>query len=736
MSGALGNTVGLTLRVLRTDRRTRTSAILTAVGTAIATGLVLLLLGLPNAAAARAERSAWQHPARVGPGQASALLATTVDHLGEQEITRIDLAVTGDPARWRLPVGVPRVVRPGEVLLSRALADRVREVPRNQLGDRFGGSVVGVLGDESLAYPGQLVAVAGQNASTMPPDSVPVAGLGAPPRPDGMLTFLAWFGLVVLLFPSVSLAASAAKLTASRRERRLAALLLAGGTPRQVGTMVAVEAGVAAVAGSLAGVPLGAVLRTTCTGVPWDGGSWFPGDLSLPWWLTAVAVVTMPLLVAGSVLLGVRPVVRSPLGVHVRTPPSPLRLLMIPAAGALFAIATAGTGMTFVLVALAVVIGTASIVGPWVTAAVGQVFVRTWRRPSALLAGRRLLADPKAAYRSTAGVVLAVFVGAMSMTVFDGLSAATPGPGDAFADAVPFLATDAAHVRQLTADADRKLAEYGVPGHAAAIGRATLRTADGTALRALVATCADAAALTRFDVRGRCPSEPAIWSTEPLPGQGFRLEQVDRPATFVALPPVPVHQIGGADDLAGSVVVDPSLVPAALIGDDWTVAAPVIANADAVHTALAAAAPGVSVTSKAEQDAESRRFGADLYRVTVIGVLTAVGLAGLGAGLTAAGSVLDRRRTFGALVAAGTSSGVLARAVRAEAALPALVTTVGAGVGGVGAGLGLVGFVGRSGIGSPGVLAPVALGVLAALLAASATVPALRRIEAEPLSDE
>ena len=43
------NAFRIALRVLRVDRRTRTSALLTAVGVTVATSLVLLLLGLPYA---------------------------------------------------------------------------------------------------------------------------------------------------------------------------------------------------------------------------------------------------------------------------------------------------------------------------------------------------------------------------------------------------------------------------------------------------------------------------------------------------------------------------------------------------------------------------------------------------------------------------------------------------------------------------------------------------------------
>ncbi len=128
---------------------------------------------------------------------------------------------------------------------------------------------------------------------------------------------------------------------------------------------------------------------------------------------------------------------------------------------------------------------------------------------------------------------------------------------------------------------------------------------------------------------------------------------------------------------------------------------------------------------------------ADLRRVTVIGLVTASVLGGLSAAIATAGSVMDRRRTFGALMAAGTPVHTLARALRAEAALPALVATVGAGALGTAVGVGLFGLVSQSApVFSPWLAAPIVLGALVALLAASVCSPALKRVRAEPLAEE
>src|SRR5690606_31377352 len=126
------NALSIAFRVLRVDRRTRTSAFLTAVGVAVATSLVLLLLGLPYAVDAREERVAWQNKAEqtlVDQRQdAPALIKISTDRFGDQEIGRLDVALTGK-GRLDLPPGVTRLPGPGESLVSPALAELIDKQP-------------------------------------------------------------------------------------------------------------------------------------------------------------------------------------------------------------------------------------------------------------------------------------------------------------------------------------------------------------------------------------------------------------------------------------------------------------------------------------------------------------------------------------------------------------------------------------------------------------------------------
>ena len=115
------------------------------------------------------------------------------------------------------------------------------------------------------------------------------------------------------------------------------------------------------------------------------------------------------------------------------------------------------------------------------------------------------------------------------------------------------------------------------------------------------------------------------------------------------------------------------------------------------------------------------------------GLSIAAVLGGIGAAVAAAGSVIDRRRTFGALIAAGTPIRVLGHALRREVVLPVFAVTIAACGSGIAVGIGLLtlarGLVGRGEMPiTPWVLAPVAVGLVVALVAALACGPVLRGI--------
>ncbi|MDT8910518.1 ABC transporter permease [Amycolatopsis sp. PS_44_ISF1] len=750
------NSVQLALRVLRVDRRTRTSAILTALGVAVATGLVLLLASLPYATQIREQRAEWQSAYNYDDHAKPVLLiGSTTDYFQGREITRVDVSPEGDTAGLKLPPGIPRLPGPGEVLVSPQLGRLLNTTPADQLGDRFGRPVA-ALGEQALRYPEQLVAFVGHNpgegaGGTAKNSLRPVSAFPTrQAQPDGLLTMLSGVGIIVLLVPSLVLVASSARLTAARRERRLAALRLAGATPGQVLSMVAGETVLSAGVGAVLGLGISPALHGLATFVPWAGGTWLAADFSRPAGLTAFIVLAIPALVVLAGVLGLRRVLRNPLfatGGHAVKPLRWWRLLALPIAGAffLYAVVTAGhsqDGTTMVLFGLLLLVGSAMVVGPWVTSAVGGTFVRIWRRPSSLLAGRRLRDDPKGAYRASAGIVLAVFTGSMALTLlpsFDSLA----GGGRPFADSVLYADTGSQQAKTMVDRANATLARYGQPERALAVDTVYLTQGTGgdqTVERAFVMTCSDAARLTRLGVTAAdCAAGTGLYAPYKMDASGLTVVgEVDGSEPGRPLGPVPMKAYDENKSTDGSYVLDPSSLPAGVTPRYTTVIAPTTdANREIVRTALASAAIGVDIGSRNLHLGGQQTQLDDLRRVTVIGLIAAGVLAGCSAAVATAGSVMDRRRTFGALIAAGTPVRVLSRALRVEAALPALVATIGAGVVGVLVGMGLFHTVKPNEVVfSPWLLAPVVLGIGVALLGASVCTPALKRVQAEPLADE
>jgi hypothetical protein len=67
-------------------------------------------------------------------------------------------------------------------------------------------------------------------------------------------------------------------------------------------------------------------------------------------------------------------------------------------------------GTSVVVVALGVFMGVINLVGPWLLQLLGVVLSRSGR-PATLVAGRRMLADPKGAWRSVSGLAFVGFTG-------------------------------------------------------------------------------------------------------------------------------------------------------------------------------------------------------------------------------------------------------------------------------------------------------------------------------------
>ena len=230
---------------------------------------------------------------------------------------------------------------------------------------------------------------------------------------------LAWVAVVLLVVPLLTLGGSAARLGVARRDARLATLRLLGVTSREVVGLTLVETAWQGLVGAVLGIALYGLLLPVCALLPFQGTTFTVGELWVGWQGLLAALVGVPLLAGVSGAVSLRRVAISPLGVARRTAPRALgfvRLVVALAGIGLFMLISAAGGalgaaaIGALVGAMAIGFAMLNVVGPWVLGLVGKVQLRRASTPARLLAARRLLDDPRAAWRVVGGLGLAGFV--------------------------------------------------------------------------------------------------------------------------------------------------------------------------------------------------------------------------------------------------------------------------------------------------------------------------------------
>jgi hypothetical protein len=432
---------------------------LAAIVLAVTVGVCLLLATLAgiNGVNAQNARYAWletgftpetHRPVADADGLWWQILADTFDG---KVIGRIDLAATG--AHSPVPPGIAELPGPGEYYASPAMSRLLHATPAAELGDRFPGHQVGIIGDVALPAPDSLFIVIGRTpaelsrtgladevtaiATTVPSScSGDECAIGVGIDENGMILVLSVVALAIL-FPVLILIATATRLSAARRELRFAAMRLVGATPRQVSVVAAVEAAAGALAGTVLGFPLFLALRDPIAAIPFTGAPFFPSDLSLSLADVLLVLIGIPLAAALVARVALRRVQIAPLGVTRRVTPRPPRAIrLVPLLAGIAELGyftAAGPPKTTQHQTLAYATGFALILsglmiaGPWLTMLAARIIAARSRRPASLLAGRRLADNPRAGFRAISGLVLALFVTSVSVGVITTLIAAA-GP--------------------------------------------------------------------------------------------------------------------------------------------------------------------------------------------------------------------------------------------------------------------------------------------------------------------
>lgn len=744
----------------------RNAGLLAVTATAVAAGTALVLLALSVAPAiqARADRTAWLSPmfgpdaaptVAVGSPEPHTTVMSTPDHFGRESITVV--AMTGSGPDAPLPPHLDALPEPGQALVSPALAELIREEP--VLADRY-GEVIGTLSPQALAGPDTLLAVRGVQASdvsrfTPAVTAFPTTGDALELTPIVRIVLL--LAAVALLLPIALLIAMTTKLSATTRDRRLAALRLAGATNRQVARLAAVESLLAGTAGALAGIALFFAVRPWATAITfYDDEPWFTSDLTPGPIAFAAVLVGVPAVVAAATQLTLRRLSNNPLGVSRRTAGRPVRAwrlaplaIAVPALALTFSNDTSraaiGSGNRLMLVTFAVLLATLVYAGPWITRATGLILARS-NSPSSLLAGRRLADNPTASFVAVAGVVLAVLI----TTVF---AATTPAAAESVSDTritgqqdgtaqvdLQLTTSDTATNTELLQDI------RGVDGVSAATLVYTASVQDGSdPTTAWIGDCQQIAAATR-NTGLPCGEAPVLVAPnrQNLVENGGALELSDLTATNVSargdsaswpdvielVPPstaIMRDQVG--IDTAG-LIIDPSLVADALDEIRPSLILTTYQSQDAleqVRTLVQQQTVNSQIQNRQTTYDGFSEGVRQLYRTLTIASLAVFTVAALGLVIALATGLLERRRPFALLRASGTSLRTLRATTMLEVTAPLIVMATLATVLGA-----LVGHLTVRASGSTQPLPwadlslPVAAGVGLTLLLVSCALPLVR----------
>ncbi|MFF3248730.1 FtsX-like permease family protein [Streptomyces sp. NPDC002870] len=281
-------------------------------------------------------------------------------------------------------------------------------------------AISSVLATLSLLCAATVTAIAPSRAERYTNDLLNGSGL----RPGVALA------MVLLTIPALTLVAQCSRLGAPAREHRLAAIRMAGATPRQVIRIVAVETGLASVPGVTSGFAVFLIGRALLDAPDAQGRRPLPTDVLPNAAAMAGVALGVPLVVAALTVLTLRRAALTPLGVVRRTRRARPRItpgvLILIGLGACALVEPVHsyftrhpqnndlpmlvTGGLILIGVLAVGTGVVSGTG-WITHTIGRLLQRYARKPAGLLAGRRMTADPWSGSRTFSAMLVALVIG-------------------------------------------------------------------------------------------------------------------------------------------------------------------------------------------------------------------------------------------------------------------------------------------------------------------------------------
>jgi predicted lysophospholipase L1 biosynthesis ABC-type transport system permease subunit len=546
----------------------------------------------------------------------------------------------------------------------------------------------------------------------------------APYQFTDFLRLVLGIAAIGLLMPVVVFVSTSARIGAARREQRYAAMRLAGATPRQVNLIAAVEAGAAAVVGTILGAIGLALLRPYGAHIEIDGHTSFPGDVRVPAVLFVVILLGIPALAVATTMVSLRRLQVSPLGVArraTRARPTAKRLAPLVAGTAGFVasvvVANRGAGIEALIPAMAtfaLMIYGIVAAGPWLTVLTARAIGHAGQRASVLLAGRRLEDDPSRGYRTVSGLVIAVFVASVFSGVTPAVLAEGARGGSALVDPSTLITglPPGTQPADATAGLDAAIAAGATDGivlhedpdgrpPADPTGPQSYVLIDGIEdVRWLLAACADVSVL---DITDSCAAGGTVWVD-------IGLEEL-----HIELAPY------SEQDLAG--------MPARLlvVDTDGTTA-----TTDRVRTAVQRKLPATTPWLGAELEADSNRQLIQLNRLANLALAITLSIAGCSLAVAVAAGIIERKRPFALLRLSGMQLGELQRTALLEAAAPLVLIAVASAVLGLATSAIVVGIAGGIPWKLPtiGYWGSLAGGLTVALGVTAATLPLLGRVTA------
>jgi hypothetical protein len=680
--------LGLRL-TLGSGREALLRVLVTAAAVALGVGLLLAALAGVNGLHAQTDRGAWlDTSAQTSPSTSSTSISDrlwwllSIDQFGNQAIDRVDVAVTGPSAP--VPPGIPHLPGPGEYYASPALTTLLKSEPADQLRDRFPGRQIGTIGEAALPSLNSLIIVIGHDARQLSqvPGAVEVRGIQRTPSNcfncqsgTGSGPVLKWIlagGAVALLLPVLILIATASRLSAARREERFAAMRLVGATPHQVSVVSAVEAIIAAVAGVAVGFALFFLFRPLLIHVPFAGAPFAQGDLSLNLADVVLVVIGVPIAAVVSARLALRRVQISPLGVKRRASSPPLRIIrIIPLLAGIALLAyfdaagkpkSNGGQILELLVGLALILVGLVLAGPWLTKMGSRLMAKRARRPATLIAGRRLLDNPRAAFRSISGLVLALFVASAAIGALSSIVAVSSQGGSAES-----TATLDDQLCGLTNSCNASTEVPSVPGQVLTGLRAT------PGVRGVTVVHVGPSPIQQMNGEGLVACDqlakmPAIGKCAPgatVATIGYFLQPVtgNNSASSSTVWPSAHLSVASIASLPAEAVV---------VATDGS-----SSSLERVRTALERAFPfrGTPVVVKGNTPDVSRLLTM-IQDMTDVIVVASLIIAACSLAVNIAAGLSERKRPFSLLRLTGVSTGVLHRVVALESALPLLLVAV------------------------------------------------------------